>query len=907
MRHQVASHLAVGLLLPIAYWLSADTKRTWAEGPEPIPIVDLDRAEPVNFGKEILPILRKNCLACHNASDAESDLVLETPQTIRKGGVQGPAVLPAKSDESLLLQVAAHRQDPVMPPVDNDRGATSLTPQELGVIKRWIDEGAEGNVTDSSRQFNWQQIPDKFRPILATAITDNGRYAACSRANRLYVYHLPTGELVAELVDPGLSMPGGGESISAAHLDVVQSLAFSPAGDLLASGGFRTVKMWRRPRNARLSETELGATTGVLAMSAERRWLATGEPSGTIRLCDLAGESEVRMLHGHSEAVTALEFSADGLWLCSGSQDKTIRLWNLSAGQPVGGFAVPVAAQAIAWIHEASQIITGGADHVIYVWPAPPPGDLVLADTQADQSDHTVEEPLEFQPGTSIRQLTGHEQDITAVANLPSAANQFISGSLDGTVRYWDASTGGLIRKFDHGAPVTSLAVRPDGKRFISVSGDGAKLWNAENGQLVAEMQGDQRINSELEKLDRAIYLAKAEAADRNKSLGDIRNEVKPTEEALQRANEFSATGNDQAIAAVKVAEKAVAAAQQKIAAKEKNLADAEKQLRALRSAKTEATARADNSRGPISSATFSGDNVWLALGDHQHRIQLFDASTGTLLDVMEGHASPIQAARFAVDGNLITIDAKGKMIRWDVQPGWILERTIGRVDDSQSLSGLVLAIDFCPDGKLLATGSGEPSRTGQLKIWRVADGQLVQAVDDAHSDTIFAVKFSPDGQTLASSGADRMVKTFRVADGQVQHSFEGHTHHALAVDWQANGRRLASAGADNVIKLWDPQTGDQQRTIDGYQKEVTSISFVGAGSAAISSSGDATVRLRNTDDGQEIRQFQGAKDFVYSAVASADGEMVVAGGHDGILRLWNGKTGELRESFSPPQANAEP
>ena len=68
---------------------------------------------PVDFEKEILPILRRNCLACHNATDAESDLVLETPQTISKGGAEGPVVMAGKPEMSSLLLLASRQKESV--------------------------------------------------------------------------------------------------------------------------------------------------------------------------------------------------------------------------------------------------------------------------------------------------------------------------------------------------------------------------------------------------------------------------------------------------------------------------------------------------------------------------------------------------------------------------------------------------------------------------------------------------------------------------------------------------------------------------------------------------------------------------------------------------------------------------
>ena len=103
-----------------------------AEDGQGIQIAKVKHDGPVDFEKEILPILRRNCLACHNATDAESDLVLETPQTISKGGAEGPVVMAGKPEMSSLLLLASRQKESFMPPEDNDVGAKNLTSQELG-------------------------------------------------------------------------------------------------------------------------------------------------------------------------------------------------------------------------------------------------------------------------------------------------------------------------------------------------------------------------------------------------------------------------------------------------------------------------------------------------------------------------------------------------------------------------------------------------------------------------------------------------------------------------------------------------------------------------------------------------------------------------------------------------------
>src|SRR5437868_7796342 len=86
----------------------------------PIDIAEVKRDGEVDFEKDILPIFRRNCLACHSATEAQSDLVLESPQTILKGGAEGPAVVAGKGSDSRLMKLASHQKEPFMPPPDND-------------------------------------------------------------------------------------------------------------------------------------------------------------------------------------------------------------------------------------------------------------------------------------------------------------------------------------------------------------------------------------------------------------------------------------------------------------------------------------------------------------------------------------------------------------------------------------------------------------------------------------------------------------------------------------------------------------------------------------------------------------------------------------------------------------------
>src|SRR5437762_1024570 len=140
-----------------------------------IPIATIKHPAAVDFEREIIPILRANCFACHNRTTSKAELILETPGDILKGGDSGPAVVAGNSAQSLLLRQAAHQEKPFMPPRDNKVAAKALTSEELGLIKRWIDQGAKGEVR-GNKAIAWKAVPKGLSPVYAVAVSGDGQY-----------------------------------------------------------------------------------------------------------------------------------------------------------------------------------------------------------------------------------------------------------------------------------------------------------------------------------------------------------------------------------------------------------------------------------------------------------------------------------------------------------------------------------------------------------------------------------------------------------------------------------------------------------------------------------------------------------------------------------------------------------
>jgi predicted CXXCH cytochrome family protein len=1005
---------AVALTL-LVHWPAIAAEPAAGDEPKPIAITPFERKEPVSFAKEILPVLSKNCLSCHNAAKAENKLVLETPQAMVKGGENGPAVVPGKSAESLLLKVAAHQVEPTMPPDDNNVDAKPLTSIELGLLAAWINQGAIGDAATQAVPVKWQALPTTVQPIYAVAASPEGQYAACTRGNQIFIYDLNNGQLTTQLADPELSKSGLYAEPGVAHFDLVQSLAFSPDGDRLASGAYREVKLWHRQRNVSTARWALPQDgTGSLALSPDGKWAAIGDAQGAINLWDLATGQVVKTLTGHTGPVTALRFKGADT-LVSASADQSIRLWNLADGTPIGTIATPAAVTALAVLDDGKRIVSGSADNMVRVWrPEGNPADKDYAKAPG--------------PWVNVLTLEGHKAPITALAGPAKDVkeakdkNVIFSASADGSIRQWtldakNLDAGQQTREIAAGGPVACLAVRPDGQQLASVDGTHlVKLWKVADGQPwngvdnkpLPDMKGDIRaaargaaarrmvdfltlqladtkkaitdaeakiastaemektaataketaVKAVAEKAEAVKPLAAAkEAADKNLATiaallktsqesatqyqqaleKDAANaELKTLAEAAKKLSDDTAERNKVADAAVQAAVAALTKGQKEAAAAEAASLAAERLASAAQTAHTravealpalqaatttsearlaEATTKAATAtqqaaalEAPLRSVAYSADGNQLAVGGDNKTVYTFSSSTGLALDSFEGHAAPVLAVAVAPGGSAVSIAADKGVIVWQPTASWQLERRIGNVDDPAILVDRVLALAFDPSGTLLATGGGEPSRSGELKLWNVADGQPVRTISPGHSDTVFGLDFSPDGTLLASGAADRIVKVFEVGSGALANSFEGHTHHVLDVAWRGDGKMLASAGADCVIKFWDYASGDQLRATPPGEKEVTSVAFIGASNKMIASWGDRVVRLYNSDTGAAERTLSGGADFLYSAAVTLDGKVVVAGGQDSKLLEWNlddAKPAPVRklEPLTPPAA----
>ena len=92
----------------------------------------------MDYDKDVKPLLAQNCYSCHGAEVQQSGLRLDLRQNALRGGDYGPVIVPGKSGESKLIRRLVDGDGGVqMPPTG------ALLPEEIGMLRAWIDQGAE--------------------------------------------------------------------------------------------------------------------------------------------------------------------------------------------------------------------------------------------------------------------------------------------------------------------------------------------------------------------------------------------------------------------------------------------------------------------------------------------------------------------------------------------------------------------------------------------------------------------------------------------------------------------------------------------------------------------------------------------------------------------------------------------
>jgi WD40 repeat protein len=422
--------------------------------------------EPVLYEKEIEPILVAKCFSCHSGNVQESQLDLGSYQSLVKGGKRGPALVPGKSAQSLLVRLAGKTERPTMPPKREE----PLTPQEFALIKLWIDQGAKPPAGIRARaRVTLSPLPANVTPVRALALSPDKSILVCGRGNQIHIYDAGSGAYIRTLVDPDLATPDK-TPVKAAHLSLVESLALSPDRKLIASGSFQEVVIWDSQTGA-LRERITGFKDRVvtLAFSPDGQLLATGggapTEDGEIKLLEVPGGKVVADIrNGHSDTVFGVAFSPDGTRLATCGADKFVKVFEVPSGKLLKSFEGHTHhVLDVGWKGDGKLLASASADNTVKVW--------------------------DYEKGEQVRTINAHGKQITRLLFRPHTS-EFVTVSGDQTVRMWNVDNGGNIRNFGGNSDfLYAVGISPDGTVVVAGGEEGIlRVYNGANGQLVRSL-----------------------------------------------------------------------------------------------------------------------------------------------------------------------------------------------------------------------------------------------------------------------------------------------------------------------------------------------------------------------------------------------------------------------------------
>ncbi|MFB2970819.1 protein kinase [Aerosakkonema sp. BLCC-F183] len=245
------------------------------------------------------------------------------------------------------------------------------------------------------------------------------------------------------------------------------------------------------------------------------------------------------------------------------------------------------------------------------------------------------------------------------------------------------------------------------------------------------------------------------------------------------------------------------------------------------------------------------GGGVWLQIycqkQFNSNPISLL-ISLFSLKTTLPGHSNSVSSVAFSPDGQTLASGSGDKTIKiWYIRSGQLKTTLTGHSNDVKSVA-------FSPDGQTLASSSEQLKLPiwldrdhtvddNTIKIWDISSGQLKTTLT-RHSNPVYSVAFSPDGQTLASGGWDNTIKIWDISSGKLKTTLTGHYHRVYSVAFSPDGQTLASGGLDNTIKIWDIRSGALKTTLTGHSWSVNSVAFSPDGQTLASGSVDNTIKL---------------------------------------------------------------
>lgn len=559
----------------------------------------------------------------------------------------------------------------------------------------------------------------------------------------------------------------------AAHDGGVNSVAFTPDGKFLASGGefvfgdpSANVKLWRVDDGSFVRDFKVPATSGLaysVAVSPDGTTLATGNASGQVNLYRISDGALLRTLTGHTDQVFSVAFAPGGATLASGSADQTVRVWRVADGallRTLTGHTFFVS--SVAFSPDGTVLASGSWDGTVRLWRT---GTFTLIRT-LNHTDTVY--AVAFSPDGRTLASAGGTVDVRLWTVATGALQRTLAGSFKGSpsslayggsaagttppfvavggfdshVQLWQPSDGtpqGIVG--EHTGAVRAVAFSPDGTLLASGSDDTtAKLWRTVDGSVVRTLAGHtDRINAVAFSPDGTLVATAAGS---------------PPPDTVDTTIRLWRTGTGAGVLTL------------------------------------------PGHAGGSTGAAFTADGATLISSGMDGALRFWRVSDGTLLRAVTA-GTPTGPLAISRDRTVVAVPGASSTVNLYSTVDGTLLRTLP--------AGSASSLSFSGDGTLLAVG--ESTFGNNVQVFRVADGSLVRTLPGDPNGFVQGVAFAGSGTALASSsGFTHVIQVWDPATGTLRTSYDQETGWGptvvLPLAYSPDGTLLGFGRGDATVVL---------------------------------------------------------------------------------------------------------
>lgn len=769
--------------------------------------------------------------------------------------------------------------------------------------KRWLTASADGKVRlwDTSKEPAREWAAGA--PVLAAAITPDGKYVAVGcegkpdvvlydttdyREGRKLSGHTDAVKAVAFAKDGKTLVSGGADGqlivwnvadgkelkkVNAKDRRVwVDRLSFSPDGKKVAvvlnhpgtpagndvEGEAPLHEVFFLDPVANTVQTQTGAVTvsngssiADAAYSADGKHLYIAFENGNVQVWDIGSKRVVRTINAHHDAATALAVARDGSGIYTASEDTLAKRWD-----------VPIFAS---YFIQARLFSNTGQ-----VWAAffSPDGKSVV--TAGDDATIRIRTAI---PGEG---LTWVQPPYAACLSLAASPDDKLlaSGHYGGTVRITDAKTGKEVRKFTGMAGrVWTVRFSPDGKQLAASGGEWtegtvgwAKVWNVADGKELFTLG---------EHPDTAFGLA------------------------------FSPDG------------KRIATGCRDGKVRVWDASDGKLQL------------TIDHGATTVRSVGYTPDGSQIISGGWDGRVVFWKAASGEQQREHKIENGRVNRIAYSKDGKKYAI-AYNEPGENEQQTGRVQLFVVGDEKPKQTItdfSGMVLDIAYHPDGVTLAAVGGRLNQFPECRFIDVASGRKL-AGSPGHKHWVEAITFSKDGTRMISGGGVENepgeIRIRTTAGLRPQAWLQGNAKGVRCGMYSPDGTQIATGGGDGSIFIIDVAKAVKVngkaddaiiRRLTASASDVRQVLFTRDGKRLLASCEDGALMMWDTTTWKELKTIRAHDLPVYGLAESFDGKMIATSAGDwrakshGEVKLWDAATlaprGDLPKHNEPVWAVA--